>query len=121
MKKILAAIAFVVVALPVSAFAKETTASMKYTGWHCAGCSSKVEAAVKKVDGVKKVNVSKDTVKVTYDDAKTNPDALKGAIASAGEFKVEDAAAKTDAPKTEAPKADAPKTTDAPKTQEAPK
>ena len=101
MKKILAAVAFVVALAPLSAFAKETTTSMKYTGWHCANCAGKVEAAVKKVDGVKKVKVTKDTVKVTYDDAKTNADALKGAVASAGDFKVEDAkAAATPAPAT---------------------
>ena len=105
MKKIVAVAAFVALSIPALSFAKETTESMKYSGWHCAGCASKVEKAVKGVDGVKSAKVTKDTLTVTYDDAKTNHDALKTAVASAGKFEVKDDAAKTDAPKTEvAPK-----------------
>ncbi len=115
MKKLIAVAAFAVLSIPALALAKETTESMKYSGWHCAGCASKVEKAVKSVDGVKTAKVTKDTVTVTFDDAKTNKDALKTAIASAGKFEVKDDAAKTDAPKTEAPKTEVPKADAAPK------
>ena len=93
MKKILIAAALLF-ALPATAFAKDATCSIKYTGWHCSGCAGKVEAAVKKVDGVKKVKVTKDTITATYDDAKATPDAIKSAVASAGDFKVEETATK---------------------------
>ena len=92
MKKLL--IAAALLALPATAFAKDATYSAKYSGWHCSGCAGKVEAAVKKVDGVKKAKVTKDTITVTYDDAKANPDAIKTAVASAGDFKVEETATK---------------------------
>jgi copper chaperone CopZ len=101
MKKILVAATLAALALPSLAFAKETTESMKYAGWHCAGCTSKVEKAVKGVDGVKSAKVTKDTITVVFDDAKTSKDKIKGAIATAGKFEVKDAdATKTDAPKT---------------------
>ena len=92
MKKIL--IAAALIALPATAFAKDATYSTKYSGWHCAGCAGKVEAAIQKVDGVKTVKVTKDTITATYDDSKANPDAIKTAIASAGDFKVEEKATK---------------------------
>lgn len=98
MKKIIAIGTFVVLSIPALAVAKEATESLKYSGWHCAGCASKVEKAVKGVEGVKTATVTKDTITVTYDDAKTNHDQIKGAIASAGKFEVKEVAA---APKTE--------------------
>ena len=77
-------------ALSQTAFAKEATESIKYSGWHCAGCASKVEKAVKGVDGVTTAKVTKDTITVTYDDSKATHSKIKDAIASAGKFDVKE-------------------------------
>jgi len=98
MKKIAAVGTLIVLSLPAFAFAKETTESLKYSGWHCAGCASKLEKAVRGVDGVKTAIVTRDTITVTYDDEKTTHDKIKGAVASAGKFEVKEAAT---APKAE--------------------
>lgn len=90
MKKLIAGIAVAVMLTPMAALAKETTTTMKVSGWSCAGCSAKTEAALKEVSGVKtvKADKAKGTVDVTFDDAKAKPADLEKAVASAG-FTVE--------------------------------
>lgn len=69
-----------------SAFAKEATTTLKVSGWHCAACSAKTEAALKKLDGVTKVsaNATAKTATVTYDDSKVQVAALEKAVADEG-------------------------------------
>lgn len=90
MKKLIAGIAVAVMLSPVAALAKDTTTTMKVSGWSCAGCSAKTETALKAVDGVKtaKADKAKGTVEVTFDDAKAKQGDLEKAVASAG-FTVE--------------------------------
>jgi len=72
------------------AMAKETTAKLQVSGWHCGGCSASTEGALKKVGGVKtaKANFESGTVEVTYDDAKASLADLEKAVEKAG-YKVE--------------------------------
>ena len=57
--------------------------SMKVTGMTCAGCEAAVKIAAKQIAGVKDVKASyaKGTAEVTYDSAKTSPDAIAKGIA----------------------------------------
>lgn len=82
MKKLVVTLAL----LPVLSFAKETTETLKISGWMCGGCPAKTAAALKKVPGVKDVKTDSkaETAKVTYDDAKATHADLTKAIASAG-------------------------------------
>ncbi len=61
------------------------------SGMTCTGCEKTIKTKVKKVEGVKDViaDFRTNTVKASYDPGKTNPDAIKEAITSAG-YKVED-------------------------------
>src|SRR5713226_3393299 len=69
-----------------AALAAEKTETMKVSGWHCAGCAAKTEAALKDVKGVTAVAADKNKkeVKVTYDDAKVKRADLEKAIADSG-------------------------------------
>ncbi|HJZ88037.1 MAG TPA: heavy-metal-associated domain-containing protein [Polyangia bacterium] len=69
-----------------AAFAKDASTTFSVTGWHCGACSSKTEAALKKVKGVKKVDADtdKNTVTVAYDDSQTTVKALQDVIKSVG-------------------------------------
>src|SRR5690349_15386968 len=60
------------------------------SGMTCTGCESTIKSKVKKVEGVKDViaDHKSNTVKASYDPSKTNPEAIKEAITSAG-YKVE--------------------------------
>jgi copper chaperone CopZ len=87
MKKFMgSAILAVSLLAPAAAFAKDATSTFNVSGWHCGSCSSKTEAALKKVKGVKTVTADSDkgTVVVAYDDAKTSEKALQAAIKSSG-------------------------------------
>ena len=84
MKKILA---FVLAAgLSGAALAADKTETLKVSGWHCAGCSAKTEAALKDVTGVTSAAADKNKkqVTVTYDDSKTKRADLEKAIADSG-------------------------------------
>ena len=73
------------VALPL-AYADSKTVTLSVPGMDCEACPITVSKALKKVDGVGKVAASleqKEAV-VTFDDAKTNVDALRKATANAG-------------------------------------
>jgi mercuric transport protein len=84
MKKIFA---FVLAAgLSTGALAADKTETLKVSGWHCGGCASKTEAALKDVKGVTTVSADKNKqqVTVTYDDSKVKRADLEKAIADAG-------------------------------------
>ena len=65
--------------------------SMKVTGMTCAGCEAAVKIAAKQIAGVKDVKASyaKGTAEVTYDSAKTSPDAIAKGIARRTGYKTE--------------------------------
>ena len=70
----------------VPAYAENKTVTLSVPGMDCEACPITVSKALKKVDGVGKVAASleqKEAV-VTFDDAKTNVDALRKATTSAG-------------------------------------
>lgn len=73
-----------------NALASETTTPKTVTlsipGMTCATCPITIKAALKKVPGVTEVTVSYKTLEavVTYDDARTNTDALIKATTDAG-------------------------------------
>ena len=69
-----------------AAFAGEQTVNLGVEGMTCASCPYQVQSALKKVDGVTKIDVSlaeKQAV-VTYDDTKTDVASLTKATLDAG-------------------------------------
>ena len=79
--------AFALVAgLSGAAVAADKTETLKVSGWHCAGCSAKTEAALKEIKGVSTASADKNKkeVKVTYDDAKAKHADLVKAISDSG-------------------------------------
>jgi mercuric ion binding protein len=84
MKKLLAALALAVVAAPV--WAASRTATLSVPGMTCAACPITVRHALSKVAGVEKTDVrfgQREAI-VTFDDGKTNVQALTKATADAG-------------------------------------
>lgn len=73
-------LALLLLLLPATAIAKETTARFRYTGWKCAACAGKVEKAARAIKGVKKATATLDVVTLTYDDTKTTTDALSKSL-----------------------------------------
>ena len=69
----------------VSVFAGNKTEKIEVKG-NCGMCESRIEKAVKGIDGVSKADWAKTTRKleVTFDDAKTSVDKIEVAIAKAG-------------------------------------
>ncbi len=69
-----------------SAWASPQTVTLNVSGMTCPTCPITVKKALEKVSGVSKVEVrfEKKQVLVTFDDAKTNTDALVKATANAG-------------------------------------
>ena len=65
--------------------------TLKVTGMTCAGCEAAVKIAAKRVEGVTDVAVSynKATAQVTYDPAKTTPEAIAKAIREKTGYKAE--------------------------------
>lgn len=88
MKKIETLFAGVVTALVLTApaWASPQTVTLNVSGMTCAACPITVKKALEKVPGVSKVDVrfEKKQVLVTFDDAKTNTDALVKATTNAG-------------------------------------
>ena len=72
--------------LSTAALAAQKTETLKVSGWHCGGCASKTESALKDVKGVSTVAADKNKkeVTVTYDDTKVKRADLEKAIAGAG-------------------------------------
>ena len=85
MKKLAALIALAA-ALSAPAWAATKTVTLSVPGMTCAACPITVKKALTKVDGVQKAEVSfeKREAVVTFDDAKTNADALTKATENAG-------------------------------------
>jgi mercuric ion binding protein len=88
MKNIKSLLAGAVVALLLAApaWASPQTVTLNVSGMTCAACPITVKKALEKVGGVSKVDVryEKKQVLVTFDDAKTNTDALVKATMDAG-------------------------------------
>ena len=63
--------------------------TLKVTGMTCAGCTTAVKLAAKKVEGVKDATASyeKGTADITYDPAKTTPDAIAKVVSEKSGFK----------------------------------
>jgi copper chaperone CopZ len=63
--------------------------TLKVTGMTCSGCEAAVKIAAKQIAGVKdaKANYAKGTAEVTYDSARTSPDAIAKAIAEKTGYK----------------------------------
>lgn len=63
-------------------------ASLAVTGMHCQACADKVTAALMGVDGVKgaKVDAASGHADISFDDKKTNVDALVKAVNKTGSF-----------------------------------
>ena len=84
MKKLLAALTLAMLAVPAVAAMKTVTLSVP--GMNCATCPITVKKALGKVEGVTKteVNLEKRAAVVTFDDARTNLEALTRATGDAG-------------------------------------
>ena len=65
--------------------------TLKVSGMTCAGCEAAVRMAARSIDGVKDVKASyaKHNAEVTYDPAKTTPDAIAKVITEKSGFKAE--------------------------------
>ncbi|MBH9683568.1 mercury resistance system periplasmic binding protein MerP [Burkholderia cepacia] len=84
MKKLLTALALTVLAVPV--WAATRTVTLSVPGMTCAACPITVKHALSKVAGVEKTDVrfeQREAV-VTFDDDKTNVQALTKATSDAG-------------------------------------
>ena len=84
-RNLLAAV-IVQLVLVASAWASPQTVTLNVSGMTCPACPITVKKALEKVAGVSKVEVrfEKKQVLVTFDDAKTNTDALVKATTNAG-------------------------------------
>jgi mercuric ion binding protein len=84
-KTLLAAV-FALLVLVAPAWASPQTVTLNVSGMTCPACPVTVKKALEKVPGVSKVDVrfEKKQVLVTFDDAKTNTDALVKATTNAG-------------------------------------
>lgn len=85
MKKLAALIALAAT-LSTPAWAAMKTVTLSVPGMTCAACPITVKTALSKVDGVQRAEVSFEKLEavVTFDDAKTNAEALALATANAG-------------------------------------
>ncbi len=85
LKSMLVAVVAVLV-LTAPAWASPQTVTLNVSGMTCPACPITVKKALEKVPGVSKVDVrfEKKQVLVTFDDAKTNTDALVKATTNAG-------------------------------------
>lgn len=65
---------------------KKETVTIKCDKMHCEGCKSTIVEAVQAMDGVSKIDVDLKTkiIKVTFDNKKTNKDAISGKILEVG-------------------------------------
>jgi copper chaperone CopZ len=80
--------------LGLSAAAQQTTDKpvvLKVAGMWCGACAKTVEKEARKIDGVKvaKVSQSKGEAEITYDRAKTSPEAIAKRITQKTGFKTE--------------------------------
>lgn len=82
MKTLFATAFAVLMLLSGNAVAKEATATLKVSGWHCGGCGNRTAKAIKAIDGVADAtsDIENKTLTVTYDDEKTNTEAVEKAV-----------------------------------------
>jgi mercuric ion binding protein len=85
MKKLML-VALTAAATSMPAAAAEKTVVLSVPGMNCAACPITVRKALQKVDGVRAVKATLEPPRatVTFDDAKTTPDALTKATTNAG-------------------------------------
>ncbi len=85
MKSMLAGL-FLAVSLSGAALAAEKTETLKVSGWHCGGCASRTESALKDVKGVTSASADKvkKEVTVTYDASKVQHAELEKAVIASG-------------------------------------
>jgi periplasmic mercuric ion binding protein len=85
LKTSIAAVA-AMVALTATAWASPKTVTLNVSGMTCEACPITVKKALQRVPGVSKIDVlyEKKQVVVTFDDSKTNTDALLKATTNAG-------------------------------------
>lgn len=86
MKKLAPLVFALAATFTVPAWAAIQTVTLSVPGMTCAACPITVKKALSRVEGVEKVAVSfeKKQAVVTYDNAKTNVDALTKATGNAG-------------------------------------
>jgi len=87
MKRLITAMAFAATVLTADmGFAAEKTVTLAVENMSCASCPYIVKKTLARMPGVTKVDVSfeRKTAMVTYDDAKTNIEALTDATFDAG-------------------------------------
>jgi len=87
MSKLLACVAMAVgVFASSAAFAADKTITLAVKNMYCAACPHTVKASLQAVPGVKAVTVSYEdkTAMVTYDDTRTDVNALTAATTNAG-------------------------------------
>lgn len=86
MNKYLSALALIASMTASTAFAGERTITFSVDNMTCASCPYIVKSSMEAVPGVAKVAVSfrAKTATVSFDDAKTNPDAIATASTNAG-------------------------------------
>jgi mercuric ion binding protein len=84
--KIISASTIAALVMVVPTWASPKTVTLNVSGMTCPACPITVRKALEKVTGVSKVDVQfeKKQVLVTFDDAKTNTDALVKATTNAG-------------------------------------
>ena len=85
MKKLIAVFALAA-SLSGAALAGEKTETIKVSGWHCGGCASRTESALKDVKGVTSASAdkAKKEVTVTYDASKVQHAELEKAVIASG-------------------------------------
>ena len=93
MRTLMAAVALVGI-LGLTASAQQATDKpvvLKVSGMLCGACAKTVEKEAKKIDGVKAAKVSqpKGEAEITYDPAKTSPEAIVKTITKKTGFKAE--------------------------------
>lgn len=86
LKNSIAAVVAMLVVLTAPAWASPKTVTLNVSGMTCEACPITVKKALQKVSGVSKIDVlyDKKQVVVTFDDSKTNTDALVKATTNAG-------------------------------------
>jgi copper chaperone CopZ len=69
----------------------DAVCTLKVSGMTCSGCEAAVKMAARRVDGVKSVTAStkSGTAEVSYDAAKTSPEAIAKAVTVNSGFKAE--------------------------------
>ena len=79
------------VAVTVSAQETKQVCTLKVSGMACGACANTVEKAAKKIGCVKDAKVSQPdgSASITYDPAKTTPEAIAKAISAKTPFKAE--------------------------------